>query len=212
MSYTGMISINLTIGYQNVEGLHSGLFGCKLATEINFSCDIEIISETWSSCENCKTVNIAGYEFLKGADPEKKGKKGRSSGGIQVYCKAHFKDKLKVFKVADKYIWMEMDKSLFNNFNSNLKICAIYSQPALSKYYRDSMWDDLESDIISLSSENSPICILGDMNGRTGERPDFELVDRYVNSIPSNLIKSCRKSCDKQLNKVGEKILSLCKS
>ena len=59
-----MISINLSIGYQNVEGLHSGLFGCKLDSEITFSCDIEIITETWSACENCKAVRIPGYEFI----------------------------------------------------------------------------------------------------------------------------------------------------
>ena len=207
-----MISINLSIGYQNVEGLHSGLFGCKLDSEITFSCDIEIIAETWSACENCKAVKIPGYEFIDATNPEKKGKKGRSSGGIQVYCKTQFKKFIKVCKKADKYIWLEINKNLFYNLESNLKICAIYSQPSLSKYYRDSLWDDLESDIIDLSSDDSPICIIGDMNGRTGERSDFELADKYVNSIPSKLIKSCRKSCDKLLNKVGEKLLSLCKA
>ena len=129
-----------------------------------------------------------------------------------MYCKTFLKNDIKIIKTCDKYLWIEIEKSLFHNFDSNLKICAIYSQPSLSKYYRESIWEDLESDFIRLSHESSPICIIGDMNGRTGERQDFETVDKHVNSIPSNLIKSCRKSCDKLLNKVGENILTLCKS
>ena len=93
-----MVSINLSIGYQNVEGIHNSLFGCKLGTEINFSCDIEIISETWGACENCKSTKITGYELVKNTDPEKKGKKGRSSGGIQVYCKNFLENKIKTIK------------------------------------------------------------------------------------------------------------------
>ena len=77
-----MVSINLSIGYQNVEGIHNSLFGCKLDTEINFSCDIEVISESWGACENCKNVKVEGYEHVTSINREKKGKRGRSSGGI----------------------------------------------------------------------------------------------------------------------------------
>ena len=67
-----MIYLNLSIGYQNVEGLHSDLFGCKLTNEINFSCDIEIISETWTSCEKCLAdAKIPGYEPFTKIKPEK---------------------------------------------------------------------------------------------------------------------------------------------
>ena len=210
-----MISFNLSIGYQNVEGLHSELLGCKIDSQIEPNCDIEIFSEIWGNCDNCRKPNICGYELIKKVEPEKKGKKGkgRSSGGLLVYCKTFLKDYIKFLKKTDKYIWFELDKALLLDSEENLKICAIYSQPSLSAYYRESVWDDLECDIADLSSDNSPICIIGDMNGRTGERPDFVASsDRYVDAIPSTLIKSPRKSCDKILNKVGEKLLLLCKS
>lgn len=70
-----MLTLNCSIGYQNIEGLHSSLLGCKLENQIDFNCDIEIISETWSSCEKCKKSSVPGYVFLKQTEPEKKGKK-----------------------------------------------------------------------------------------------------------------------------------------
>ena len=105
--------------------------GRKLGTEINFSYDIEIISETWGACENCKSAKITGYELVKSTDPEKKGKKGGSSGGIQVYCKNFLENKIKIIKTSDKYIWMEIEKTLFNSLDSNLKICAIYKTSSI---------------------------------------------------------------------------------
>ena len=38
-----------------------------------------------------------------------------------------------------------------------------------------------------------------------------ELANKYAKFNPLKAIKSCRKRCDKLLNKVGEKLLSLCK-
>ena len=187
--------------------------GCKLGNEINLTCDIEILAETWTSCKDCSTTQVSGYKLVKLIEPEKKGKKGRSSGGIQIFCKSYLYGKLKVLKTSDKYVWFDIDKSLFDNVNYNIKVCAIYSQPALSKYYRDTVWEDLESDIISFSSENTPLLIIGDMNGRTGERTDFVCrTDHFIDDIPSLLIKNPRKSCDKIMNKVGEQLLTLCKS
>ena len=48
------ININLSIGYQNIEGLHNSLMGCKLQDQIELINDIEILSETWSECKKLK--------------------------------------------------------------------------------------------------------------------------------------------------------------
>ena len=208
-----MLYLNLSVGYQNIEGLHSNLFGCKLESEINLTCDIEILSETWSSCKDCPNIQPPGYVLVKSIDSEKKGKKGRSSGGILVFCKTYLHGKVKKVKCSDKYIWFDIDNSLFDNVSQNIRVCAIYSQPVLSKYYRDSVWEDLELDITNFSSGDTPLFIIGDMNGRTGERSDFVCRnDRFIDNIPSFLIKNPRKSCDKIMNKIGEHILGLCKS
>ena len=207
-----MITLNCSIGYQNVEGLHSNLHGCKLQNCINLACDIEILAETWTCCNQCKTTNTPGYHLVKNIDPEKKGSKGRSSGGLQIYCKDSLKKSIKVLKSTEKYAWFEIDKNLFHESTHNIKFCAIYSQPHLSKYYRESVWSDLEADIISLSTDTTPFCILGDMNARTGTRPDFEedRNDPYLRFKPYNITKVARKSCDTTMNQVGETILQLC--
>ena len=123
--------------------------------------------------------------------------------------KERLKRKIKILESADKYTWLELDKSLFLSQKS-IKVCAIYSQPSLSNYYRDSIWEDLETSIIGFSDETS-FCIIGDMNGRTGTRPDFEenRNDKHVRCIPSNVTKKARKNCDETMNRVGEIILEL---
>ena len=153
-----MIYLNLSIGYQNVEGLHSDLFGCKLESEINLNCDIEILSETWTSCKNCPNVKTPGYEIVDFINPEKIGKKGRSSGGLSILCKTIFKSKVKVIRSSDKYIWFEIDKSIFENLDHNVKICAIYSQPILSKYYTGILFGTILSQMFLILGPNSLLC------------------------------------------------------
>ena len=209
-----MVTLNCSIGYQNLEGLHSDLHGCKLQNCINLTCDIEIFAETWTSCEKCLTISTPGYHLLENIKPQKKGSKGRSSGGLLIYCKDSLEDSIKVLKSSEKYAWLELNENLFHDSAQNIKLCAIYSQPYSSKYYRESVWSDLEADIISLSTDTTPFCIVGDMNARTGTRPDFEedRNDPYLRFKPYNINKIARKSCDTTMNKVGEIILQLCNS
>ena len=82
--------IDLSIGYQNIEGLHDKNFSCKLPyIGKKFIHDIEIISETWDSCPHSKEID--GYKIIDIAEAQKKRHitKGRSSGGMIIYCKNH---------------------------------------------------------------------------------------------------------------------------
>ena len=74
---------NFKIGYKNSQGLHNKN-GCKLDDcSKEFTCDIEILSETWGC--NCEKNTFENYDILAQVDPQKhKGtKKGRKSGGIR---------------------------------------------------------------------------------------------------------------------------------
>jgi hypothetical protein len=52
--------LDLSIGYQNIDGIHSPNFDCKINYLQNkLSHDIEILSETWGNCDHDK--NIPGY-------------------------------------------------------------------------------------------------------------------------------------------------------
>ena len=86
---------DLSIGYQNIAGIHNKILGCKLNL-LTLIHDIEIISETWGSCPH--NQEIAGYKIVNIKKPPKQVKKGRDSGGILIYCKDHIKPFISVKK------------------------------------------------------------------------------------------------------------------
>ena len=53
-----MSHFNLTIGYQNIEGSHSPIFGCKHEEQLNLYNDIEILSETWAQLFKISKKNL----------------------------------------------------------------------------------------------------------------------------------------------------------
>ena len=80
--------IDLSIGYQNIEGIHSQNFACKLPyLQSKLIHDIEVLSEAWGACNHSK--DIPGYKIVDQIDPSKKSniKKGRSSGGLLILQK-----------------------------------------------------------------------------------------------------------------------------
>ena len=81
--------IDFSIGYQNIDGLHTKTFSCKLPyLQSKLIHDIEVFSEAWGGCEHSK--DMPGYEKIEVESTKKTNvKKGRSSGGILIYCKKH---------------------------------------------------------------------------------------------------------------------------
>ena len=123
----GSICINLSIRYQDIEGLHNSLIGCKLNGQIDLINDIEILAETWSECEICKNITTENYALVDSIEPLKnRNKKGRASGGIKIYCKSYLKQYLKVKKTSSHYIWFEADKMLFQGYKQKpINMCNI---------------------------------------------------------------------------------------
>ena len=69
------VNLNLSIGYQNIEGLHHPTLGCKLTHCLELFNDIEILSETWTECLNCKNIcTVDNYDLIKTIEPLKKRK------------------------------------------------------------------------------------------------------------------------------------------
>ena len=104
--------IDLSFGYQNIEGVHSPTYGCKLPyIHSKLIHDIEVLSETWGSCTHEK--NIAGYRLLEYIAPHKKSdiRKGRASGGLLVYCKESL---AKYIKKIPYYIWLTIESLYFS--------------------------------------------------------------------------------------------------
>ena len=82
--------IDFSIGYQNIDGLHTKSFSCKLPyIQKKFIHDFEILTETWGSCEHNKEID--GYQLLEIEPQKEKGiSKGRASGGYSYTVKAIF--------------------------------------------------------------------------------------------------------------------------
>ncbi len=211
--------LDLSIGYQNIEGIHNATFGCKIPYLQNeFIHDIEVISETWGTCDHEKS--ISGYKFFI-VDPhkDKKIKKGRSSGGIIVYYKERLHPHIKRLGTTDHYTWIELSKDIFYDFDEPLKICIAYNPPEKSNYCNKDIYDDLSIHLFKYRSNiNTPLILVGDFNSRTGQLLDYDERDEREydgEGVPSGSKRvkpSRRLNTDTQTNPMGTKLVGFCKS
>ena len=213
---TAKTPIDLSIGYQNIDGLHSKNFSCKLPyIEKKFIHDIEILSETWDSCKHNKEID--GYKILdeSKAQKEKNTTKGRSSGGITIYCKNHLYDFMKPCMKTPHYIWIEINKNIFHSMHESLKICIAYNPPINSKYCNKNIYDEFSEILLTKYNKNTPFLLIGDLNSRTGDLLDYqdETDDNtdVSNSPPArDITPNKRFNCDEKTNQLGIKLIDLC--
>ena len=205
--------IDLSIGYQNIEGLHSKNFACKLPyLQPKLIHDIEILSEAWGvTCNHSK--DIPGYKTIQ-IESNKKSeiRKGRSSGGILIYCKNHLHKFIKQYDKTPQYIWLQIDKSIFHSLEEPIRLCIAYNPPSNSKYCNQDIFEEISAHIQSQSCTTSKILLIGDFNSRTGDELEYEEPDKQdEHEIPREIIPSKRANCDKGINPMGRKLIDLCK-
>ena len=84
-----LLERKLSVGFQNIEGMHNGA-GCKLEDiKADLTNDIEILVETWGC--NCD-VSFDNYTPHYVSPQKHKGiTKGRKSGGFIVLLKNHLR-------------------------------------------------------------------------------------------------------------------------
>lgn len=80
---------------------------------------------------------------------------------------------------------------------------VIYIPPEGSKYSDISIYDQIESEIVSLLTDNVKICLVGDFNARTGLLSDF--VD-FNNIISESMLDHLTMTA---FNKANLEILGL---
>ena len=95
------------------------------------------------------------------------------------------------------------------------KTCGIYIHDITSTYYNDTIFEELDADILNFSRKNTHILFMGDFNGRTGNLNDNYEASKKIDNIPianpfSELLK--RYNCDSVINSHGEKIMKMCKT
>lgn len=79
-------------------------------------------------------------------------KRGRPSGGILIYTKPKYGKGISEIKQNNNSIWLEFDKNYFNT-RKNLFLCFVYIKPYFSKDISESIFTQLEKDILYFSSQ-----------------------------------------------------------
>ena len=112
------------MGYQNIHGLHDAV-GCKASRlESQLKNDIEMLSEIWG-CE-CK-LSFDDY-LIEKVEPQKHPgvNKGRKSGGFLILIRKNLKNKYKITKKSNNFVWIEFSKNLIQNIEGNFYIVTAY--------------------------------------------------------------------------------------
>ena len=70
------------------------------------------------------------------------------------------------------------------SLNSNVLFGAVYIPPENSKYSSIEAFDELENELVTISSsDNSYVALIGDFNSKTGFLNDFIVPDESITSI-----------------------------
>ena len=144
-------------------------------------------------------------------------KKGRYSGGISIYYKNCFKDKIKVLEKRQTGImWIKISKDTFS-FNQDVYICITYIPPSGSKVLRSNdidIFEQLELDITKYK-QLGKVYLTGDFNSRTSSESDCLDFDQYLDeedSFINDFVLQPRVNKDHVLDAHGRRLLLLCQS
>jgi exonuclease III len=159
----------------NINGLQSAK-NDKLCDEIFINslnkCDILGLVETHTS--ESTPITITGYKAIQVDRPRSRGAKS-DSGGILI--KEMILDGIKTLANTSKHFQWIMLKKEFFDLDEDLYICFTHIPPIRSSYTEkngDDTLDDIERDIQKFSTQGK-ILLCGDLNARSGEKPDYIL-------------------------------------
>ena len=133
-------------------------------------------------------------------------KSGRDSGGLLIWYKNFLEFKIIPIKKQKCYLWFKINISPEPIF-----ICSLYIPPYNSPYFEDSIFEEINNDILDISNKcDCKILLIGDFNGRIGQIPDIAIEDgdTYTNTTHlTSKIDKIRKSFDSKVNAHGKKLI-----
>ena len=142
--------------------------------------DFDILCVTETKLDHIDIITIPGYGFLS---QESKQNFTRSSGGMAIIFKTSFEGKLKIIPTGSDYImWLRLDKSLLSTEEDRV-FRILYIPPVQSRFLNEDEYFRLETEITSMCSASSYICLTGDMNARTSQLCDFIIADKTIADI-----------------------------
>ena len=91
--------------------------------------------------------------------------------GLLIWYKGEYKDYISPVKKGTNYIWIEIHSNILEN-KTDVYLFAIYILPSNPPHYGVEVFEELQKEISFYQSLGS-ILICGDLNARTGRKPDL---------------------------------------
>ena len=167
----------LLFGCLNVCGLKRRLYYPEFQETF---AKFDLFCVTESKLDDTDVISLPGHCFLSQI---RKQKFIRRSGGIAVFYKEKFEDKIKILSTESDYIlWLRIDHSILD-IPEDLLLGILYIPPTQSRFLNEDEYLSLENEITLMCSKSSYICLAGDMNARTAQLCDFITADRTISDI-----------------------------
>ena len=187
----------------------------------------DILCVTETKTDDKDAIIIPGYKYI----PLKKNNIKHKFGGIHglgIYINDKITKYVSVIEDvnSDYVLWIKLLKDLLGY---DIIIGAVYIPHEGSIYFDNEEFDSICSDIIMLKSKfDTPLCLTGDFNARTGKLSDYVTLEEGVNDFDLNLenclslnsnenldalgININRINSDTKTNNNGKKLIDLCKN
>ena len=174
--------------------------------------DILVFTETWLG-EGQLAPDIAGYQAFHWARPEAL-QTGSARGGVACYVRTELHQHVTHANGEASNSFAVMRISREAGFERDLYLVVAYIAPkdrtkislATSK-----IWDELQGQVGEALSKGQ-VLLVGDLNARTGTRPDFCAVQALREQYQLGAEPTCaaRNNQDKIVNAHGRELLQLC--
>lgn len=159
----------------NIEGICSTVHGNKLEDDefIKTIAGQDIIGLTETHVGKGKNLKIPGYRIFKKCRPKSKNAK-KFSGGVALAVREELAGLITILpSKSDNILWAKL-----RCIGKELLIGVVYISPINSTYTTNVLeheyetWDILIDEVANFRNRYK-ICLIGDFNARTGEKPDF---------------------------------------
>ena len=174
-----------------------------------------MFTETWFRAGQ-SAPSIAGYTAFTFSRPTQYQR--RAQGGIAVYVRDALAGRVGEWHICPQACFAILRVSGVLPAGRDLMLVACYIPPVGSPHYDSGIWQRLEERVGEAYAVGEPL-IVGDLNARTGDRPDFpqdaDSADSSVGGLHSRgvaAVSSVRRSQDARgtVNASGRRLLALC--
>ena len=210
----------LKLLHWNVECINSRTFGKKSDNptfqKIINNHDITGFTETHANADT--TINVPGY-YTYQVCRTRHAKAKKNSGGLAALVKNSLREGVSFIQSScGDIIWIKLKKEFFA-IDSDIFIGIIYIIPKNSSYTQSNnvhTWEVLEDEIWKHSSSGQVI-LMGDLNSRTSNLPDYIQNDDTVYTPTPNMYKpddipKMRLNSDLKVCDFGHKLIALCQT